>query len=270
MRQFLLKVLSQFGVGVTSATNLANLKKDQIELWNLRTFIEFQEKLEVLEFPAGDKQRALNEFKHSKSQLQQDLFVLLSFKFKSNGFFVEFGATNGINLSNTYILEKNFGWKGILAEPARSWHTSLRKNRSAEIETRCIWKESGKILQFNETEVGELSTLDSFSNQDMHAISRENGVKYTVETISLLDLLVKFQAPKFIDYLSIDTEGSEFEILENFDFNTYAFGFISCEHNFTENRAKVFKLLSQHGYTRVFEPYSQFDDWYLHKSLVKA
>jgi FkbM family methyltransferase len=270
MRAFLLNVFSKFGVGITSATNLANLKKDQIELWHLRTFFEFREKISVLEFPADEKQKALNEFKHSKSQLQQDLFVLLSLKFKTGGFFVEFGATDGINLSNTYMLEKNFGWKGILAEPARSWHASLRNNRSAEIESKCIWTESGKVLQFNETEVGELSTLDSFSNHDSHAYSRENGIKYPVETISLLDLLVAYKAPSFIDYLSIDTEGSEFEILEHFDFNAYTFGFISCEHNFTENRGKIFELLSRQGYVRVFEQYSQFDDWYLHKSLVKA
>ena len=270
MRQSLLKILFQFGVGVTSASNLGNLKNDQIELWNLRTFVGFQEKLAALEFSADEKLRALKEFKYSKSQLQQDLFVLLSFKFKNDGFYVEFGATDGIGLSNTYMLEKNFGWRGILAEPAKSWHSSLRKNRSAVIETKCIWKESGKVLQFNETKEGELSTLDSFSNKDMHAHSRENGIRYEVETISLLDLLVEYKAPKFIDYLSIDTEGSEFEILENFDFNEYTFGFISCEHNFTDNRFKVFELLSGRGYVRVFEQFSQFDDWYLHKSLVEA
>jgi FkbM family methyltransferase len=270
MRQFLLKAMSQFGVGITSTSNLAKLKKDQIELSNLRTFIQFQEKLAALHFSADEQLRALQVFKHSKSQLQQDLFVLLSLNFKSNGFYVEFGATDGFNLSNTYMLEKNFGWTGILAEPARSWHASLKKNRSANIETRCIWKESAIILEFNETEAGELSTLDSFSNRDMHAVSRENGIRYTVETISLLDLLVKYKAPKFIDYLSIDTEGSEFEILDNFDFKTFTFGFISCEHNFTENRGKIFELLSRQGYVRVFEQYSQFDDWYLHKSLVKA
>lgn len=270
MRQFVVNAFSKFGVGITSASNLADLKNDQIELWNLRTLVEFQEKLAVLDFPADEKLRGIREFKHSKSQLQQDLFVLLCFNFKSDGFYVEFGATDGLGLSNTYILEKNFGWKGILAEPARSWHSSLRKNRSAEIETRCIWRESGKVLQFNETVVGELSTLDSFSNQDMHAHSRENGIKYEVETISLLDLLAEYKAPRFIDYLSIDTEGSEFEILDNFDFTAYTFGFISCEHNFTENRGKVFNLLSRQGYVRIFEEYSQFDDWYLHKSLVKA
>src|SRR5450631_2035857 len=46
----------------------------------------------------------------SKSQLRQDLFVLTMLDFKRNGYFVEFGATNGSDLSNTYLLEKSFGW----------------------------------------------------------------------------------------------------------------------------------------------------------------
>ena len=59
--------------------------------------------------------RAYGIDKLSKSQLKQDIFVLLETGFKRNGFFVEFGATNGIDLSNTYLLEKRFGWNGILA-----------------------------------------------------------------------------------------------------------------------------------------------------------
>jgi FkbM family methyltransferase len=270
MKKFLINFLGHLGIGITSTANLVNLNNERIELNRLRIFIEFQEKLEILEFSPDEKRTALNEFRHSKSQLQQDLFVLLSLKFKRGGFFVEFGATDGLSISNTYMLEKNFDWKGILAEPARIWHKSLKQSRSAQIETKCIWKESGKVLQFNETEVSELSTLDSYSNLDLHAHYRESGVKYPVETISLFDLLVENNAPSFIDYLSIDTEGSEFEILEKFDFNAYTFGFITCEHNYTENRGKVFSLLSNQGYVRVFEQYSQFDDWYLHKSLVKA
>ncbi len=154
----------------------------------------------------------------SKSQLGQDLFVLNNFNFKRDGFFVEFGATNGVDLSNTYLLEKNFGWSGILAEPAKLWHEELFKNRNASIDTDCVWKRTGEILDFNEVNdnihSGELSTIDSFSSMDGHGVEREGGKKYSVRSISLVDLLVKHSAPDVIDYLSIDTEGSEYEIVE--------------------------------------------------------
>ena len=51
----------------------------------------------------------------SRSQLRQDLFVIFELKGKKRGYFVEFGATNGIDLSNTYLLETEFSWTGILA-----------------------------------------------------------------------------------------------------------------------------------------------------------
>ena len=199
----------------------------------------------------------------SKAQLGQDLFVLSELKLKRNGFFVEFGATNGVDLSNTHLLEKEFGWNGILAEPARVWHDALKKNRTCNIETRCVWSSSGSVLTFSEAEWAELSTVSAFKSSDHHEKSRERSRTYTVETISLLDLLKNHNAPESIDYLSIDTEGSEFEILSAFDFDKYRFGFISCEHNFTPAREQILNLLSSRGYKRKYEDISVFDDWYV-------
>lgn len=217
------------------------------------------------ELSTDQYKQLLNWKERSHAQLQQDLFVLLEHNFKKEGFFVEFGATNGKDLSNTMMLERDFAWKGILAEPAKVWHDELKTNRKAHIETACVWSESGKKLNFNEVHEKELSTVSEYSSIDHHNKSREDGKMYTVETISLLDLLDKYNAPEKIDYLSIDTEGSEFEILKAFDFSKYDIKLISCEHNKTANRQKIYKLLTHHGYIRKFAGLSNYDDWYVKK-----
>ena len=201
--------------------------------------------------------------RRSRGQVGQDLFVLSEFNFKKGGFFVEFGAANGIDLSNTYLLETEFGWRGILAEPAKGWHEVLKKNRSSPIETDCVWRDSGSVLTFNEVEVGELSTIDSYSGSDAHEEVRRSGKTYKIKTISLEDLLKKYNAPNEIDYLSIDTEGSEFDILSAFNFDKYLIKIITCEHNFTNTREQVHALLTQKGYVRRFADNSQLDDWYV-------
>lgn len=217
----------------------------------------------LLTLPNEKASQLLKYLKKSKSQLRQDLFVLSELNFKNNGYFVEFGATNGFDLSNTYLLEKEFGWSGILAEPARCWHKVLKENRSANIDIHCVWKESGVSLTFNEVDTAELSTINTYSESDIHKDIRKQGKKYEVNTISLNDLLSKFNAPFHIDYLSIDTEGSEYIILSNFDFTKYSFSVITCEHNFSPMREQIYILLSKHGYMRKYQNLSKFDDWYV-------
>jgi len=199
----------------------------------------------------------------SSSQIGQDMFVLAELGFKRDGYFVEFGATNGKDLSNTYMLEKEMGWTGIVAEPAMVWRDDLINNRACKISFDCVWSKSDEMLEFNEVGAAELSTIESFSESDGHAQSRTNGKKYNVYTVSLLDLLNQFNAPKEIDYLSIDTEGSEFEILSAFDFDAYKIKVITCEHNFTPMRGKIMELLESKGYTRKYPEFSRFDDWYV-------
>ena len=63
-------------------------------------------------------------------------------------------------------------------------------------------------------------------------------------------MLDKYNAPKKIDYLSIDTEGSEFDILKNFDFNKYEIKVITCEHNFTNSKEKIISFLTSIGYVQ--------------------
>ncbi|WP_373481321.1 FkbM family methyltransferase [Geminocystis sp.] len=202
----------------------------------------------------------------SSSQLFQDLFIRYQLNEREKGYFVEFGATDGIHWSNTKALEKNLQWTGILAEPAKFWHPYLKQNRKSLIDTRCVWEKTGEILEFNEVKSeAELSTIKSFTNADHHGKSRIDGDNYQVYTISLEDLLLTYNAPKKIDYLSIDTEGSEFSILNAFDFSKYQINIITVEHNYTFQREEIFKLLTKNGFSRKFIEFSMWDDWYVNQ-----
>jgi FkbM family methyltransferase len=207
--------------------------------------------------------RLVETLRQSRSQLRQDLFVLSHLDFKTNGFFVEFGATDGVSLSNTLLLERDYGWSGILAEPARRWHKELTRNRTCAIDTRCVWTKTGTQVEFLETSSPELSTISEFTDGDLHSEARSDATSYSVATVSLNDLLRTHNAPHEIDYLSIDTEGSELTILESFDFSQHTFEVITCEHNFGSQRSGIQSLLRDNGYLHVFEDLSKFDDWYI-------
>lgn len=206
-----------------------------------------------------------------KAQLQQDFLALFiqTIQKKKKGFFVEFGAADGVTYSNTFLLEKSFEWTGIVSEPAKIWHKNLVKNRDCLIDLRCVWSESKKILQFNQVQEPEYSTLDAYSHSDHHQNIRNKGKKYSVETVSLEELLSFHNAPRNISYMSIDTEGSEWSILQAFDFSKYTFDLITVEHNFTESRILIKNLLNENGYIRILNEYSEWDDWYVSKAVKK-
>lgn len=205
-----------------------------------------------------------------RGQLGQDLFALWATSFMRGGFFVEFGAADGVTLSNTVLLERSFAWRGIVAEPARKWHDALARNRRCVIDTRCVWSRSGERLPFAETERPEYSTLHHFVGQDDgHREHRRSAIEYHVESVSLNDLLAEHAAPRRIDYLSVDTEGTEYEILKEVDFRRWEIRVLTVEHNHDPTRKKkVFDLLSNQGFCRVFEELSLFDDWYVDGALM--
>ena len=209
--------------------------------------------------PPSKRNRCLELLDNSKSQLRQDIFGLAQVDFKLNGFFVEFGATDGIELNNSWLMENEFGWQGILAEPARGWHDDLRSNRKCTIDTRCVWRESGSQIGFTEAPRGENSGISSFVKPSR----KLRGTSYSVDTVSLNDLLETYQAPSLIDYISIDTEGSEFDILNSLDFDKWTFRTLTVEHNFAAQRDNIYQLLTSNGYARVNTEVSSFDDWYV-------
>ncbi len=199
---------------------------------------------------------------NSCAQLRQDLWVLHETRRKRNGYFVEFGATDGARLSNTYLLEREFGWRGILAEPNPAWHADLARNRRADIDFRCVFHATGERIKFAATRYRELGTILGFESSDGHREARREHSIIEVETVSLDDLLGQHGAPRDIDYISVDTEGSELEILEHFDFTRWNVTLFSVEHNSTEQEQGLDRLMQRHGYERRYPSYSWFDAWY--------
>ena len=215
---------------------------------------------DVLQFMAF----AMPLARHSKAQLFQDLWALWASGQRHGGYFVEFGAGDGLKMSNTWLLEVEMGWRGILAEPNPTAIYALRRNRRCQISTRCVYSRSGETLDFLIAEKRELSRLAGIDPMDGHeARRREGAVHATVQTISLADLLIEADAPRVIDYMSVDTEGSEMEILEAFDFGRWDIRAISVEHNGTAAREGLFDLLCRAGYRRQWPEMSLFDDWYI-------
>lgn len=207
----------------------------------------------------------------SHSQILQDLWVLFELGGLRNGFFVEFGATDGKTNSNTWLLENEFGWTGILAEPNPVWHEALRANRGTVIDTRCVSSNSGETVRFIATDSTdpELSGIADYSAGEHFDSARESGHQLDIETISLNDLLAQYDAPAHIDYLSIDTEGSELDILANFDLGARSISLMSVEHN-DATAGPIDALLADHGLERVFRQYSQWDAWYVNRDLVAS
>ena len=213
-------------------------------------------------FDYSDTERFTEELKKvSPSQLGQDLWVLSQMQFKRDGFFIEFGATDGIVLSNTYLLEKYFGWKGLCAEPNPTFFERLKVNRKCLTSNRCIAERSGDEVEFIFAD--EYGGIADYADHDSHSQKREAYETLSgttrLTTISLEDFLLEHNAPSTIEYLSIDTEGSEFDILKSFPFDRWDIRLITVEHNFTDNREKLFDLLTRYGYKR---QEAQFDDWY--------
>jgi FkbM family methyltransferase len=188
---------------------------------------------------------------------------------KRNGIFIEFGACDGINISNTYYLEKYMDWTGILLEPAKSWHNEIKINRpNCIIDFRCVSNKSGDQVDFYENKEPTLSSQNNnFSSKN----------SYKVKTISLNDVVVEYAEKLLkksnevnsIDFISIDTEGSEYEILKNFDFNKYAPKIIIVEHNFDPIKSKQLKeLMESHNYQNVFPDLTAYDYFFVLKDVL--
>jgi FkbM family methyltransferase len=202
----------------------------------------------------------------SFSQLGQDLIVVNSYGRMRDGFFVEIGASDGIEFSDTYLLETKYNWTGICVEPIPKRYEELSKNRpNSSCCNDAIYSESTKVKFDIANRYDLLSGISKHIDTHKRDVDSDK-TEIEVNTITLNTLLEQYNAPSFIHYMSLDTEGSELEILKSFDFKRYTFGLIDVEHNFVEpRRSEIRKLLLANGYEYIEE--NKWDDCYKHKTV---
>jgi hypothetical protein len=206
-----------------------------------------------------------------KSQIGQDKWVHSVVGDKQNGFFIELGASDGDYLSNTYFFEKTLNWNGICIEPNPVFHKALRENRACHICTNCVSNRDDMEVAFASCghASGVTSTAGPFTNSS-HTIQ--------VRTSTMKTILERYNAPKLINYLSLDVEGHEYEILQTFPFDDYTIECITVEHNEPhvgpDMRMKIRTILESKGYRFIKGNddvcgwnHGPIDDFYVHSSI---
>jgi len=198
------------------------------------------------------------------SQSDQDKWVCFLLNNKVNGYFIDIGAYDGISTSNTYTLEKFLNWNGICIEANPSAFFNLNQNRRC-INVHAAVSDNNGTCTFGADSIGSGNTI--------------------VNCFTLDKILLDNNCSKDIDYLSIDIEGHEYNVLSNFDFNTWKIKLMTVEHNLycsgPTNKNKLYELLTNSGFTRVVDNarcldktpayYNQpYEDWYINTCYLDS
>ena len=191
------------------------------------------------------------------------------------GFYVELGANDGITQSNSLYFELKRGWKGILIEPSPHKYLLCKENRNSKNLIYC-----NACVDFNysqryvDIKYANLMTVSQNLKLDLEDAGKhiEDGKKHLKENepifefgsvaITLNELLEKSNAPKLIDFLSLDVEGAELDVLKGIDFERYNFRFMLIE---IRNFDRINRFLKDYNY-RFIEKLSIHD--YLFKYEV--
>lgn len=193
------------------------------------------------------------------SQFGQDRLVLQLLNGQRGGYFLDTGAADGIRSSNTALLEREYGWRGLCVEPNSAYYARLTRARRCTCLHACLYDRVAD-LPFLEA-AGTLGGLvDAFSPQQLaHAIRTQHlpldaaGVPplVTKRTMTLQTALAEANAPPVIDYWSLDTEGTELLLLNSFPFDRYTFNVLTVEHNHQPARIAIRRLLERRGFIHV-------------------
>jgi FkbM family methyltransferase len=202
----------------------------------------------------------------SINQLDEQLEQYVDY---DNGFFVELGANDGVTQSNTLYFEIKRNWRGVLIEPSPHNYILCKEQRSCENNIFCNacvsfdYKEKYVDIKYaNLMSISENLELD-LEDKDAHIqaskkflSANEDVFSFGAVAATLTSILKKSNAPKEIDFLSLDVEGAELEVLKGVDFEEFSFKFMLIEvrdikrmENFLNPFGYVLeKQLSSHDY----------------------
>jgi FkbM family methyltransferase len=179
----------------------------------------------------------------------QDLIAYIHFNGKTRGFFVDIGAFDGIEISNTYALEQ-LGWHGICVEPIPEIYSLLKMNRKCHKYNVAISSATSSHAKF--TKVPQMLGLSGLEQEMPERITRGlekqdlEVEQIMVNTMTFNDIMQNHPDVTHIDFLSIDIEGGELDVLSTIDFGRYHFGLITIENN--AGNVVLQNFMSQHGY----------------------
>lgn len=190
-----------------------------------------------------------------KPKLSEPDLVWRFFSEKTDGYFIDVGANDPQNMSQTWLLESK-GWRGILVEPLPDLAERLRQQRprSRVVQAACGSKEHPATVELHESE------FCMHSGVNRHAIdARERYVAvHTVTMLSLDEILAQEGNPK-VDYVSIDVEGMELEVLQGFDLRRHAPSLLLVEDHLFNLRTH--RHLCREGYRLVKR--TGLNNWYV-------
>lgn len=194
------------------------------------------------------------------SQWKQDEFIYNNF-FRNKqepGFYVDVGAHDGISGSNTFFFESVLDWNGYLIEPLEEVCDRLRVNRTGLVIQACAYNINGTVEFCKNSGYTEMlsGVVKEYDSRHMNRIKREQevyGGTSTYETypcVTVQSLLDNINQDK-VDYLSVDTEGTELQVLEGIDFDKTQVEVISVENNYPDTFQSINTLLTKHGFNHV-------------------
>ena len=200
----------------------------------------------------------------SKSQLGQDFFALATSNSGANNFFVEIGGGDPMISSNSYLLQKGYGWKGVIVEPNPLFIDRILLERchegDVELYPYAIAEKEGTS---DFLPIGLIGTLPEYIDGDFHGKQRKKLLKevkfITVEKKSPKTFVETSINGRRIDFLSVDTEGSEWEIIKNWPFELCKPHAICVEVNNRTWKPELTSFLISHGYSQRMELISKFD-----------